>query len=104
MSIDDQRMGSTAPAAPAPTDAAPTATNPATPATPVPQGRVERLRPRTGPIVWGALVLAFCAYIAARSLGGAVDATTWIITTIIGLGALLLCVGIAVLVRGSRER
>ena len=54
--------------------------------------------------MWGALVLAFCAYIAARSLGGAVDATTWIITTIIGLGALLLCVGIAVLVRGSRER
>lgn len=65
----------------------------------------RRPRPRTGPIVWGALILVFCAYVAAhRASNGAVDTTTWIITTVIGLGVLLLAVGITVLIRGPRDR
>lgn len=60
---------------------------------------------RTGPIVWGCLVLVFCAYVAVSEFtGGAVDTATWIITTVIGLGALLLVVAVAVLVRGGRDR
>lgn len=88
MSTADQQQGSTIPSQTTPPATAPSS---------------GRLRPRTGPIVWGALVLVFCAYVASRSLGGSVDAAAWIITTIIGLGVLLLAVGIAVLVRGSRE-
>lgn len=62
-------------------------------------------RTRTGPIVWGCLVLVFCAYIAvSRFTGGAVDTATWIITTVVGLGALLLVVAVAVLIRGGRGR
>lgn len=57
-------------------------------------------RPRTGPIVWGALILAFCGYVAQLTLApGNIDATTWIIVTIIGLGILLLGVGATVLIR-----
>lgn len=61
-------------------------------------------RPRTGPIVWGAIFLAFCAYVAQRWIApGSIDAVTWVITATIGLGALLLVVGLAVIVRGSRR-
>lgn len=61
-----------------------------------------KLRPRTGPIVWGALILAFCLFVAQRTVApGAVDPVTWLITGVVGLGALLLAVGIAVLLRGS---
>lgn len=60
--------------------------------------------PRTGPIVWGALVLAFCGYIAQRMLGtDGFDAATWIAATTIGLGVLLLGVGAAVLIRNRRR-
>src|SRR5690606_346219 len=53
--------------------------------------------PRTGPIVWGALVLAFCGYIAQRVFGsGAADTAWWIAATVVGLGVILLIVGIAV--------
>lgn len=59
--------------------------------------------PRTGPIVWGALILVFCGYIAQQVFGlGGIDPTVWITATIIGLGVLLLGVGIAVLVRNRR--
>lgn len=58
---------------------------------------------RSGPIVWGALILVFCAFVAARSMGWVVDPTTWVIATIIGLGVLLLGVGVAVIVR-NRSR
>ncbi len=59
--------------------------------------------PRTSPIVWGSLILVFCAYVFVRTEGWSVDTTTWLITTIIGLGALLLVVGIAVLLRNTRQ-
>ncbi|KAM9863058.1 hypothetical protein ACI1US_01060 [Leucobacter sp. BZR 635] len=68
------------------------------------QQRQAKPSPRTGPIVWGALILVFCAYVAVQATGGSVDPIAWLITTILGLGVLLLGVGVAVLVRSSRER
>ncbi|MGI8393029.1 hypothetical protein [Leucobacter sp. W1038] len=65
----------------------------------------ERPRPRTGPIVWGALFLVFCAYVVQRELApSSVDTAVWIATTVIGLGVLLLAVGIAVVIRGASSR
>ena len=64
----------------------------------------ERLQPRSGPIVAGVLVLIVCAFVVVKNLGGSIDVTTWVIATVIGLGALLLAVGIAVLVRDARRR
>jgi len=89
------------PAAPNPTAPDSTACGrPATPgATPVRSG------PRTGPIVWGALILAFCAYVAQLTFGsGPLDTTAWIILTVLGLGVLLLGVGLAVIIRNGRAR
>ncbi len=64
-----------------------------------------RRRPLTGPIVWGALFLVACAYFTQRAFApGAVDAAGWITATVIGLGVLLLVVGVAVVIRGGRER
>lgn len=92
------------------TNTTPTA-EPAAPAAGAPAGsplpaqpRGGKPRPRTTPIVWGSLILVFCAYVAVRAAGGAIDPAAWIITTILGLGALLLVVGIAVLARSQRER
>ncbi|MBO1902286.1 hypothetical protein J4H92_10050 [Leucobacter weissii] len=63
----------------------------------------EGRRTRTGPIVWGAIILAFCAYVAAQTLApGSVDPVAFVIACALGLGALLLLVGIAVLVRNRR--
>ncbi|QIM15911.1 hypothetical protein G7067_04930 [Leucobacter insecticola] len=63
-----------------------------------------RPRPRTGPIVWGALILAFCGYVVQRTLArGDIDATVWITAMTIGLGVLLLAVGGAVLIRNRRH-
>lgn len=64
---------------------------------------IPKSQPRSGPIVAGALLLVLCAYAIVHALGGTIDATTWIIATVIGLGAILLIVGIAVLVRGSHN-
>lgn len=70
-----------------------------------PQPSSAKPRPRTGPIVWGALFLVFCAFVVQRELApGAVDAAVWIAVTVIGLGVLLLAVGIAVVLRGRSER
>lgn len=74
-----------------------------TAATPAPAAEIARNRPRTGSIVWGTLVLAFCGYLAARTVrGDDIEVGTWIIATTIGLGVLLLAVGVAVLIRGRR--
>ena len=57
-------------------------------------------RPRTWPIVWGVLVLAFCAYTTVQLVApGSVDSTTFAIATVIGIGLLLLVVGAAILAR-----
>jgi hypothetical protein len=63
-----------------------------------------RTLPRTSPIVWGALILAFCGFVAQRTLNpGQLDAATWITATVIGLGLLLLGVGASVIVRNRRR-
>ncbi|QZY53000.1 hypothetical protein [Leucobacter tenebrionis] len=63
----------------------------------------SRVGPRTGPIVWGALILAFCGYTAQRAFGsGELDTAWWITATVIGLGVLLLVVGAVILLRGKR--
>ncbi|WP_336659074.1 hypothetical protein [Leucobacter sp. USHLN153] len=65
-----------------------------------PERELARPGPRTGPIVWGALILVFCAYVAQQVFGtDGLDAAGWITLAAIGVGALLLAVGVAVLVR-----
>lgn len=62
------------------------------------------LRPRSGPIVWGVIVLAFCVYTAFQAISpGSIDGTTFVIAATIALGLLLLAVGAAVIVRSSRR-
>ncbi|WP_125098738.1 hypothetical protein [Leucobacter chromiireducens] len=95
-----------APEQPAAATSVPTTPFPPTP--PVPQApqrpASRRPAPRTSPIVWGALILAFCGYIAQRLLGtGGIDLATWVATITIGLGVLLLGVGAAVLLRNRRR-
>lgn len=72
-----------------------------------PPGRTsprQRPLPRTGPIVWGALILVFCGYVAQRAFGsGALDGDAWVIATLLGLGAILLAVGAAVIIRNRRR-
>lgn len=63
-----------------------------------------KLRPRTSPIVWGSLILVFCAYLVVREAGGRIDPTVWLISCVLGLGVLLLTVGVVVLVRSPRQR
>lgn len=89
-----------------PVDSDPTAeTTEQVAAEPTPEPRqASRLRPRTGPIVWGVLVLSFCGYVTIRTIGGNIDVISWAITTVFVLGVLLLGVGIAVLIRSSRDR
>lgn len=63
----------------------------------------NRTGPRTSPIVWGALILAFCGYATQRAFSpGGIDTAWWITATVIGLGVLLLAVGIAVAIRNRR--
>ena len=67
--------------------------------------RPDRTRPRTGPIVWGTLFLAFCAWITQRAFfPEAIAPELWLTAIAIGLGVLLLGVGIAVGVRDRRSR
>jgi hypothetical protein len=70
-----------------------------------PPAGAQQARPRTGPIVWGAIVLAICVYMATQTLApGSIDSMTFVIASVIGLGVLLLAVGAAVLARNSRQR
>lgn len=65
----------------------------------------RNLRPKTGPIVWGVLVLAFCVYTASQMVApGSVNGTTFVIAATITLGVLLLAIGAAVIVRSSRAQ
>lgn len=59
--------------------------------------------PRTGPIIWGVLILAFCGYVAQRMFGSAgIDGSWLIIATVLGLGVLLLGIGLTVVLRSRR--
>ncbi|MBL3698937.1 hypothetical protein [Leucobacter luti] len=63
-----------------------------------------RTGPRTGPIVWGALILAFCGYVVQLVFGGGeLDGVAWLTITTIGLGVILLVVGAAVIIRNRRR-
>lgn len=73
-----------------------------TPQDPLP-AETQVSRPRTGPIVWGVIVLAFCAYTAVQMLApGSVDGTGFLIIATITLGLILLAVGAAVIARNAR--
>lgn len=61
-------------------------------------------QPRTGSIVWGTLVLVFCAFVTSHEMGNVIDPTTWIIGSILGIGALLLIVGLTIVLRGPKDR
>lgn len=64
----------------------------------------DHLRPRTGTIVWGVLVLAFCAFTSFQTVApNRVDGTTFVIAAMIGIGLMLLAVGAAVVVRSARQ-
>lgn len=86
-----------------PSNSAQSEARPAAPQeTPKPKKRYDR--PRTSPIVWGALILGFCGYVVQRTLApGEIDATVWVTAMTIGLGVLLLAVGGAVLIRNRRQ-
>ncbi|UOQ61659.1 hypothetical protein MUN76_06795 [Leucobacter rhizosphaerae] len=92
-----------APSRPAAPQAAAAAPGPVYTPAPAP-APTEPSGPRTGPIVWGALILGFCGYVLQRTLApGDLDTTTWITAVTIGLGLLLLGVGAAVLIRNHRR-
>jgi len=75
-----------------------------TPITPVPTtstaapatAALPRRRPLFPTILWGALMLALAAFIAARELvPGGLDLVTWLLTAVVGIGLLLVVAGIA---------
>lgn len=87
----------------------PAATAPTAPLQPTEQHSTEqaaapaRLGPRTGTIVWGVLVLAFCAIVLQRTVAPEMfDPVSWIITVVLGTGVLLLVVAVAVILRSRR--
>ncbi|WP_217133375.1 hypothetical protein [Leucobacter chinensis] len=91
------------PAQPQPAPAASQPTAPAPTPAPAPQPPAKS-RPRSGPIVWGTLMLAFCAWVTQRALfPDIVQTGLWIALTVLGLGALLLIVGVSVAMRGKRS-
>lgn len=68
-------------------------------------GHNHRRSVRTGPIIWGALILAFCGFVLQRTLAPAsIEPAMWITATVLGLGALLLAIGIVVAIRGRTGR
>lgn len=78
-----------------------TGAEPRTPEAPV--APEKRSGASTGTIVWGVLVLAFCAGVLQQTVApGTVDPGVWITGVILGLGALLLVVAVAVILRGRR--
>lgn len=94
--VTDSDATAALPQTPAP-ESATTAASSRTPGQPRPL-------PRTGPIVWGALILVFCGYVTQRAFGsGSLDGDAWVIATLLGLGALLLAVGAAVIMRNRRR-
>lgn len=88
---------------PDPTPAAPPAPgqHPAPP--PAAGAPAEARRPRTGTIIWGCLILAFCGFVAQRVLApGSFDAAVWATAVALLLGVTLVGAGIAAVVRQAR--
>lgn len=103
---DDTTSQTPTPQAPtAPGSAAEAPTPHETAAQPPSAPEAAKGQPRSGPIFWGAIVLAICVYVAAQVFApGSIDVTAFIIGSVIGLGVLLLAVGAAVLLRNRRGR
>lgn len=60
--------------------------------------------PRSGPIIWGTIVLAVCAYFGTQLVApGAIEDVTFMVIGLIGLGLLMLAIAIAMIVRGARS-
>ena len=56
----------------------------------------RRRRPLFPTILWGILMLALAAFIAARELvPGDLDLVTWMLTAVVAIGILLVVAGIA---------
>ncbi len=100
--------GSTAGAPPRPSFSAASASSagPRTEPWPNPAVRAPaRLRPRTGPIVWGTLFLMFVAFVAQRVFfPGYIPPVAWVTLTVIGIGVMLLVVGVVIVLRNGRDR
>lgn len=65
------------------------------PVPPTPEKQPRR-RPLFATILWGALMLALAAFMAARELvPGGFDLVTWLLTAVVGIGLLLVVAGIA---------
>jgi len=88
---------STAPTSAASTSTAPTGSAAAPPPAPQPAAAaVPRRRPLFSTMLWGALMLALAAFVAARELvPGELDLVTWLLTAVVGIGLLLVVAGIA---------
>ena len=72
-----------------------TATSPATATATADAATLPRSRPLFPTILWGALMLALAAFIAARELvPGGFDLVTWMLTAVVGIGLLLVVAGI----------
>jgi len=64
----------------------------------------QRFRPRIGPVVWGAVFLTFCVWVAQRSFfPDTLAPEMWLTFAAIGLGLLLLVLGVLVAVRDRRR-
>ena len=81
----------------------PLSTTPTTPLKPTPASdpasatpdRLPRRRPLFATMLWGALMLALAAFMAARELvPGGFDLVTWLLTAVVGIGLLLVVAGI----------
>lgn len=60
----------------------------------------EKRTLRSGPIVWGVVVLTFCAFVAQLIVSpAAVSPWAWITGLVLLVGLILLVVGVSVLVR-----
>ncbi len=103
--VTDPTEASEAVEAPQPQPVAEPSTMPAASSSGSTEQPGTQLRPRTGTIVWGVLVLAFCAFTSFQMVApNRVDGTTFVIAAMIGIGLLLLAVGTAVVVRSTRQR
>ncbi|ASD21845.1 hypothetical protein B7495_06830 [Cryobacterium sp. LW097] len=78
-----------------PTETTPLKTSPtAETSSPTPD-RLPRQRPLFATILWGSLMLALAAFMAARELvPGGFDLVTWLLTAVVGIGLLLVVAGI----------
>lgn len=60
----------------------------------------QRRSARFGTILWGVLLLTFAAAIVTNAVTAiSIDPVTWIITALIGVGAILIVAGIAAAIR-----